>query len=139
MHLLWVAIARHAATELSFIIPKTYPGQNDWFPRIWGNIFLTAIGCWNFSLFLKFILVGKNQFSQKLSDKNRWNFKHRNYLILSIEWYQSCCWVFCRLCTIIMRKFKKILHNYFRQIWPYGTKITSAVVISWSPQLAMRL
>ena len=39
---------------------------------------------------------------------NQWNFKHRNYLILSIQWFQARCWVFCCLGVRILQKWKKI-------------------------------
>ena len=106
-HLLKSFLGRHGSPysyRTLCIKLEIYPGQKDWFPRIRANIALIGIGCWKFSTLIMLIFCRKNQFSWKLLDKNQWNFKRRNYLILSFDWFQSCCWAFCRLGAIILQK-----------------------------------
>ena len=118
-----VATAGHAAVGPLYITIEIHLGQNKWFPRIRANIALIGICCWKLSIFFIPIFFRKNQFSRKLLDKNLWNFKHRNYLILFIERFQPCFWVFCRLGAIILQIISKKHHNHFRRIWPYVTKL----------------
>ena len=73
-----------------YIMIKIYLGQNDWISQTRANSALTGTGCcWFF--------VKTNWFSQKTVEIKQWNLKHRNYLILSIQWFQAHSWVFCRL------------------------------------------
>ena len=69
--------------------------------------FLCSFFCW------------KNWFSRKILEINQWNFKHRNYLVLSIQWFQARCWVFCRLGVRILQKWKKITTTISTEFDPW--------------------
>ena len=134
----WVATARHEAKGPLYIILKIYVDQNDWIPRTWANTALTVIGCWKLSIYYAH-LKKKKWFSRKVIELKQCNLKHRNYLILSIKWFQTRCWDLSRLFAIILQNLKKNHNNHSQGIRPYGSKSTSAVVISGSPWLTMRL